>query len=171
MKRQRSRTLFRHPAFRAAMAMLSVWCMAPGSCGGGGSGVSTSGLSSTAPTDPAADAVFEARGIPVIPDILANAGGVTVSYFEWAQNIQCFRWSEAEVNQRLDNQQNRIANGEANGTMNGRQAARDETRDANIAQRESRDEAAHGGHLTKREQHNLNRSLNRNSSDIHRQKH
>jgi hypothetical protein len=76
-----------------------------------------------------------------------------------------------EVNQRLDNQQNRIANGEANGTMNGRQAALDETRDANIAQRESRDEAAHGGHLTKREQHNLNRSLNRNSSDIHRQKH
>ena len=50
----RSRALFQHPAFRAAMAVLSVWCMAPGSCGGGGSGVSTSGLSSTAPTDPAA---------------------------------------------------------------------------------------------------------------------
>ncbi|URL58700.1 hypothetical protein IM816_00740 [Luteibacter flocculans] len=76
-----------------------------------------------------------------------------------------------EVNQRLDNQQDRVANGEANGTMNARQAARDETRDANIAQRESRDEAAHNGHLTKREQHNLNKSLNRNSSDIHRQKH
>lgn len=54
-----------------------------------------------APTEPEADAIFAARGIPVIPDILANAGGVTVSYFEWTQNIQGFRWTEAEVNQRL----------------------------------------------------------------------
>ncbi|HVI56032.1 MAG TPA: hypothetical protein VM621_13395 [Luteibacter sp.] len=76
-----------------------------------------------------------------------------------------------EVNQRLDNQQNRIANGEANGTMNGKQAARDEKRDANIAQRESRDEATHGGHFTKAEKHNLNRSLNKDSSHIRKQKH
>jgi glutamate dehydrogenase (NAD(P)+) len=55
-----------------------------------------------APTTPTADAVLTARGIPVFPDILANAGGVTVSYFEWAQNIQCFRWSEQEVNRRLE---------------------------------------------------------------------
>jgi glutamate dehydrogenase (NAD(P)+) len=54
-----------------------------------------------APTVPEAEAIFTARGIPVIPDILANAGGVTVSYFEWAQNVQSFRWSEAEVNTRL----------------------------------------------------------------------
>lgn len=54
-----------------------------------------------APTEPEADEIFQARGIPVIPDILANAGGVTVSYFEWVQNIQCFRWTEEEVNQRL----------------------------------------------------------------------
>jgi glutamate dehydrogenase (NAD(P)+) len=54
-----------------------------------------------APTDPEAEEVFEERGIPVIPDILANAGGVTVSYFEWVQNIQCLRWTETEVNQRL----------------------------------------------------------------------
>jgi len=54
-----------------------------------------------APTEPEADELLHARGIPVIPDILANAGGVTVSYFEWAQNIQCIRWTEAEVNQRL----------------------------------------------------------------------
>ena len=54
-----------------------------------------------APTDPEADEILNKRGIPVLPDILANAGGVTVSYFEWAQNIQCLRWTEEEVNQRL----------------------------------------------------------------------
>ncbi|MEA3211933.1 MAG: glutamate dehydrogenase [Chthoniobacter sp.] len=54
-----------------------------------------------APTEPEADEIFHERGIAVIPDILANAGGVIVSYFEWAQNIQCFRWSEEEVNERL----------------------------------------------------------------------
>jgi glutamate dehydrogenase (NAD(P)+) len=54
-----------------------------------------------APTFPEADEVFEQRGITVIPDILANAGGVTVSYFEWTQNLQCLRWTEKEVYGRL----------------------------------------------------------------------
>ncbi len=45
------------------------------------------------PTWPEADEVFRARGIPVVPDILANAGGVVVSYFEWVQNLQNFRWT------------------------------------------------------------------------------
>ncbi len=55
-----------------------------------------------APTSPAADAIFADRGITVIPDILANAGGVVVSYFEWAQNRQHFSWNESEVNSRLE---------------------------------------------------------------------
>lgn len=76
-----------------------------------------------------------------------------------------------EVNNRLDNQQNRIDKGVANGTMTQKQAARDETHDANIARRESVDEAKHNGHLTKAEQKNLNRSENRNSGHIYKQKH
>ncbi|HJP65071.1 MAG TPA: Glu/Leu/Phe/Val dehydrogenase [Actinomycetota bacterium] len=53
------------------------------------------------PTTLEADAVFEDRGILVVPDILANAGGVTVSYFEWVQDLQAYYWDEDEVNDRL----------------------------------------------------------------------
>ena len=49
------------------------------------------------PTWPDADEVFQRRGIPVVPDILANAGGVIVSYFEWVQNLQNFRWPLEQV--------------------------------------------------------------------------
>jgi glutamate dehydrogenase (NAD(P)+) len=54
------------------------------------------------PTTPEADRIFQDRGITVVPDILANAGGVTVSYFEWVQDLQRFFWSENEINQRLE---------------------------------------------------------------------
>ena len=53
------------------------------------------------PTTPGGDAILRDRNILLIPDILANAGGVTVSYFEWVQDIQSFFWSEDEVNERL----------------------------------------------------------------------
>ncbi|MEI6233974.1 MAG: Glu/Leu/Phe/Val dehydrogenase [Planctomycetota bacterium] len=53
------------------------------------------------PTTTEADKILEARGITVVPDILANAGGVTVSYFEWVQGIQSYFWELDEINSRL----------------------------------------------------------------------
>jgi glutamate dehydrogenase (NAD(P)+) len=53
------------------------------------------------PTTPAADAILAQRDVYVVPDILANAGGVIASYFEWVQDLQSFFWEESEVNQRL----------------------------------------------------------------------
>ncbi len=55
------------------------------------------------PTTPKADEILEDKGIYVIPDVMANAGGVVVSYFEWVQNLQHFRWDEREVNDKLGN--------------------------------------------------------------------
>ena len=55
------------------------------------------------PTSKEADAILEKRGIPVIPDIFANGGGVIVSYFEWVQNIQELTWERNQVNEMLEN--------------------------------------------------------------------
>jgi glutamate dehydrogenase (NAD(P)+) len=53
------------------------------------------------PTTPAADQILADKGVFVVPDVMANAGGVVVSYFEWVQNLQHFRWAEKDVNDRL----------------------------------------------------------------------
>jgi glutamate dehydrogenase (NAD(P)+) len=53
------------------------------------------------PTDIEADAILQKKGVTMLPDIFANAGGVTVSYFEWVQNVQMYRWTEEHVNAEL----------------------------------------------------------------------
>ncbi len=53
------------------------------------------------PTTPTADRILREKGVSILPDVMANAGGVVVSYFEWVQNLQHFRWDEREVNDKL----------------------------------------------------------------------
>jgi hypothetical protein len=76
-----------------------------------------------------------------------------------------------EIQGRIDNQENRVNQGIGQGQVNAKQAARDEARDARVERQLQRDEAKHGGHITKGEQAQLNRELNRNSRAIYRQRH
>src|SRR5207248_9646799 len=54
------------------------------------------------PVTPTADAILEDKGVLILPDVLANAGGVVVSYFEWVQGLQEYFWKETEVNAKLN---------------------------------------------------------------------
>ena len=54
------------------------------------------------PTTPEADDILQGKNILVVPDVLANAGGVTVSYFEWVQDFNSYFWDEDEINHRLE---------------------------------------------------------------------
>lgn len=78
---------------------------------------------------------------------------------------------ENEINQRLDDQGNRIDNGAASGQLNGNQTAHDSAADQHVSQEMSRDEAKDKGHITKKEQKKMNHQLNKNSKRIHRQRH
>jgi glutamate dehydrogenase (NAD(P)+) len=72
------------------------------------------------PTSPEADLALADRGAIVVPDILANAGGVIVSYLEWVQNVQSYSWSQADVLMRLnDLMQNAVADVFARADANG----------------------------------------------------
>ncbi len=62
------------------------------------------------PTTPEADVILRERGVPVIPDILCNAGGVVVSYFEWVQGLQYYFWRESEITSRLQEVMTRAFN-------------------------------------------------------------
>jgi hypothetical protein len=62
------------------------------------------------PVTPDADAILERRGITVVPDVVANAGGVTVSPFEWVHDLQSFFWDEDEINARLGKVMHRAFN-------------------------------------------------------------
>lgn len=101
----------------------------------------------------------------------AAAFAVLLSGSAFAQAVDPGHPRVNEIQGRIDNQENRVNQGIGQGQINGKQAARDEARDARVERQLQRDEAKHGGHITKGEQAQLNRELNHNSQAIHNQRH
>jgi len=96
------------PISNEALLLLDVDVLVPAALGGVITEVNAGEVrarivleAANAPTTPRADEMLQARGVTVLPDILVNAGGVTVSYFEWAQNIQQFTWEEERITAEL----------------------------------------------------------------------
>lgn len=88
---------------------LDVELMIPAALGGVITGVNAARIkapiileAANGPIDPEADDILQGRGVTILPDILANAGGVTASYFEWVQNLQHYQWGLNRVRQELD---------------------------------------------------------------------
>ncbi len=97
------------PIDNAELLTLDVDILIPAALGGAITGDNVKDVrakliveAANSPVTPQADEILRTRGITVIPDILANAGGVTVSYFEWVQNLQQFHWSHEKVNEELE---------------------------------------------------------------------
>ena len=96
------------------LLMLDVEVLIPAALGGAITRDNVDGVrakliveAANSPITPRADEALNKKGIPVIPDILANGGGVTVSYFEWVQNLQQFHWSLEKVNSELEKRMRR----------------------------------------------------------------
>ena len=102
---------------------------------------------------------------------VAAAFAILLSAPAFAQDVDPGHPHVNEIQGRIDNQENRVNQGIGQGQINGKQAARDEARDARVERQLQRDEAKHGGHITKGEQAKLNRELNHNSKAIHNQRH
>ncbi len=105
----------------------------------------------------------------ILPAVVAFAFALSGPAFAQATDPDHPRVNE--IQGRINNQENRVNQGIGQGQINGKQAARDEARDARVERQLQRDESKHGGHITKREQAQLNRELNHNSHAIYNQRH
>jgi len=108
---------------------------------------------------------------PILPVILGGVLLLAMPVFAGADEIVPGHPRISEIDKRLQRQRNRTNAGVKDDQINAKQEARDANADARVAGQLSKDEAADGGHITKGEQKQLNKELNRNSGRIHRQRH
>lgn len=111
------------------------------------------------------------RLFPILSVMLGGAMLLAMPVFAGADEIVPGHPRVSEIDKRLQRQHNRTDAGVKDDQINAKQEARDANTDARVAGQLSKDEAADGGHITKGEQKQLNKELNRNSGRIHRQRH